>query len=75
MSADEWDATPWYVQRAYLEGLEEDQEVPFGWSEEGTDSGLPFTRREAVDAGTDVIDLAAMRDQLETDRRNRAVRR
>jgi RNA polymerase-binding transcription factor DksA len=71
MSEDEWDATPWATQRAYLEGLDEDQEVPFGWSED-TGSELPFTRREAVDAGTDVIDLAAMRSELEEQRRKRA---
>jgi hypothetical protein len=43
--------------------------VPFGYSDDGED--LPFTRREAVDAGTDVIDLAKMRDELEADRERR----
>lgn len=43
--------------------------MPFGF-EEGAEA-LPFTRREAVDAGTDVIDLAAMRADLEANRPKR----
>jgi hypothetical protein len=53
-----------------MEGLDQDQEVPFEFADStGADPG--FQRRESVDAGTDVIDLAAMRDQLEADRRER----
>jgi hypothetical protein len=46
--------------------------VPFGWSEgDAPPGGAPFTYRKGVDAGVDVIDLAAMRAQLEADRDRR----
>jgi hypothetical protein len=41
--------------------------VPFGFGG-GDESGMPFTMRKDVDAGTDVIDLAAMRAELEATR-------
>lgn len=69
MSAAEWDATGWDEQRALLEGLENDDSVPFGFSESGGDEMTPGvagpTVRSNVDAGTSVIDLAAMRAELE----------
>jgi hypothetical protein len=40
--------------------------VPFGFG--GGEDDLPFTIRKGVDAGTDVIDLAAMRAELEAAR-------
>lgn len=45
--------------------------MPFGFRDD--ESELPFTRRENVDAGTDVIDLAKMRDELEAARRKGGV--
>jgi hypothetical protein len=76
MSADEWDATPWPVQRAYLDGLDEDESVPISFTEGGgpeevTASLHPSERpstRENVDAGMHVIDLSAMRKSLESAR-------
>lgn len=58
----------------YLEGLAEDESVPFSWSEEPDDptpgvSG-PKTR-ENVDAGIDVLDLTKFRQELEAERASR----
>jgi hypothetical protein len=59
---------PWTVQRAYLEGLEADGTITR--DEEAADGGFPSpaeggpTVRRA-EAGTDVIDITAMRDELE----------
>lgn len=71
MSAAEWDATSWHDQRAYLDGLEEDETVPLSF--EGGTGELPTgtdgpTIRENVDAGVKVIDLTAMRKDLEAAR-------
>jgi hypothetical protein len=57
------------VQRAYLAGLETDGTLSY---DEG-DGELPAetTHRTGVDAGTDVIDLAGMRAELEAARRDR----
>lgn len=57
------------MQRAYLDGLEADGTLSFkdGGGEEGfpaAGAGGPQVRKE-VDAGTDVIDLGAMRQALE----------
>jgi hypothetical protein len=62
----------------YLEGLLEDPTVPYN-EEEGA-QGLPAgaqgpTIRTNVDAGTDVIDLAQMRADLEAGRRASAAER
>jgi hypothetical protein len=66
MSAAEWDATPWHDQMAYLEGLDEDREVPFGLLEDEVLEGVQH--RTGVDAGTDVIDLSKMKTELEAGR-------
>jgi hypothetical protein len=62
------------MQRCYLDGLAEDESVPFGWQEH-TGEVTPGMNgpqiRENVDAGTDVIDLTAMRAELEADRARR----
>lgn len=58
----------WPLQRAYLDGLESDGLVKFSG---GGDEGFPAASaggpqvRKGVDAGTDVIDIGAMRRQLE----------
>jgi hypothetical protein len=58
------------VQRCYLEGLQQDGTL--GEQDDGElPPGFEPTVRENVDAGTEVIDLAAMRDQLEADRKRR----
>lgn len=58
------------MQRCYLDGLEQDGTL--GESGDGElPPGFEPTVRENVDAGTDVIDLAAMRSQLEADRDRR----
>ncbi|HEY2638446.1 MAG TPA: hypothetical protein VGI66_00995 [Streptosporangiaceae bacterium] len=62
--------------------LEKDEEVPFGFSDNGPQpTGTPADWepggalgpqvRSNVDAGTDVIDLAAMRESLEAQRKAR----
>jgi hypothetical protein len=61
---------------AYLDGLEADGTVSFKGDEEGAEeegfpaeaAGGPTVRRE-VDAGTDVIDITAMRAELEKQKR------
>jgi hypothetical protein len=57
------------VQRAYLAGLEADGTLSY---DEG-DGEMPegAVHRTGVEAGTDVIDLAAMRDELEAERRRK----
>ena len=75
MSAAEWDDTPWPVQRAYLDGLDEDESVPLsfeGGEERPEISNLPASEqpstRQNVDAGMHVLDLTAMRRSLEAAR-------
>jgi hypothetical protein len=73
MSPGQWDAEPWYVQKAYLEGLE--AEGIFEFREAGPEPGEMGLEgpavREGVDAGVGVIDLTAMREELEAQRRKR----
>ena len=68
------------MQETYLQGLSEDPDVPFkiqeedpdaifGTDEDGQRAG-PLVR-ENVDAGVDVIDLAAMKAELEAGRAQR----
>jgi hypothetical protein len=82
MTPDEWDDTSWDIQQVYLEGLEQDPEVPLTFDQGGSGgdaggvfAGLPAGQgpqiRENVDAGVDVIDLSAMRRELEASRRHR----
>ena len=71
MSEAEWDDTSWATQRALLEGLENDESVPFGFEPAAEAPAGPRVR-ENVDAGMSVIDLAAMRAQLEAARAARA---
>jgi hypothetical protein len=65
----------------YLDGLDQEEEIPFT---RNNDAGQKFggggevapgmegpTIRTGVDAGTNVIDLAAMRAELEADPRSR----
>lgn len=71
MSGKEWDATPWHDQRALIEGLDQDEDVPVRFEETGgpqQQSAQGPTIRENVDAGVDVIDISAMRDELEAAR-------
>lgn len=76
ISADEWYVTPWHQQRAILDFMEQAEDIPFGFDSSGT--GLPSDQRpqvrENVDAGTEVIDLNAMRAELEAERAKRAGR-
>lgn len=63
----------WDLRRAYLEGLDQDESVPFHMevSEMPMLAGAPggFRVRENVDAGVEVIDLTALRAELEAGRR------
>lgn len=62
----------WDIQRAYLDGLHEDESVPFRWRETEPGEITPGVSgpqiRENVDPGTKVIDLSAMRAELEAAR-------
>lgn len=51
-----------------MEGLEADGTLSFQGGDEMPEETV---HRERVDAGTDVIDLAAMRAELETERRRK----
>jgi hypothetical protein len=68
IGVEEWDSLGWDVQQVYIDGLAADEEVPFR-VEEGTEQLLAAGQgpniRSNVDAGTDVIDLAKMKAELE----------
>lgn len=68
-SEAEWDGLSWDRQRAYLDGLAEDESVPFRF--ETSASPLPAAAqvRTDVDAGTNVIDLTDMLAGLEAGRK------
>lgn len=62
------------MQRCYLDGLAEDESVPFSWKEETGEitPGMAGPQvRENVDMGADVLDLTAMRAELEAERAKR----
>jgi hypothetical protein len=59
------------VQRAYLQGLEDDGTLSFSEGESEGEMPEGTVHRANVDAGTDVIDLAGMRAELEAARRDR----
>ena len=65
----------WDLRRAYLEGLDQDESVPFSMEVSDLPSplGAPsgFKVRENVDAGVKVIDLTAMRTELEAARQQK----
>lgn len=56
------------MQRAYLDGLEQDGTLSWDHGEDGFPEGFEPAVRTDVDAGTGVIDLASMRSELEADR-------
>jgi hypothetical protein len=64
----------WDLQKTYLAGLAEDESVPFSWKEEPAGPGelTPGVSgpqvRENVDIGARVLDLTAMRAELEAAR-------
>jgi len=65
---------PWWLQQVHLEGMTEDEDIPFrmveGSGAEGLTPGMQGpTIRENVDAGVKVIDLAKMKEELEELRR------
>lgn len=59
-------ALSWDLQQTYLDGLSEDEEIPFRMAERSVPP--PVATRHA-DTGSKVIDLAAMREELEALRR------
>lgn len=75
-------ALSWDLQQTYLDGLSEDEEIPFRMvpdagrrfrpGEEAAPGTAGPGMREGVDAGVKVIDLAAMKTELETLRRQQA---
>lgn len=70
ISAEEWFSTAWDIQKMYLEGLADDKLITLGVAPEETwenvQGGGP--QRRTVDTGADVIDLAAMKRELEAAR-------
>lgn len=69
---DEWTHTPWHDQRAIIDYLDQAEDIPFslqGGGLEDLPEGHRPQVRSGVDAGTDVIDLAAMRASFEAGRR------
>lgn len=54
------------MQRGYLEMLHEDEDVPFTLRQDGEEA--PGIQKRLADTGDGVIDLIAMRDQLEAAR-------
>lgn len=71
-SQPEWDDLTWDLRRAYLEGLSDDETVPFAIEDNASAGAFPQGMQPNIrraDAGTDVIDLAAMREELEAGRR------
>ena len=70
----EWDALSWDRQRAYLDGMADDESVPFSFQSAPT--ALPFGPsgpqvRTGVDAGTNVISLTDMLAGFEAGRKPR----
>lgn len=58
------------MQRCYLEGLQQDGTISSS-DDDDQAPGFEPTVRSDVDAGTDVIDLGAMRAELEAGRDRR----
>jgi hypothetical protein len=74
MSPGEWDDLGWDLQRTYLEGLAQDENVPLSINEDdvaGASGGIGPTVRENVDAGVSVINLSEMKNELEAARARR----
>jgi len=57
------------VRQAYLDGLLNDDEVPLTAGEPAPDAEVPEITHRTAETGTQVIDLAAMRADLEAGRR------
>jgi hypothetical protein len=60
---------PWHDQRAFLDYMDQAEDIPLSMQEGGSE--LPpelAPQRRVADAGTDVIDLTAMRRELEAER-------
>lgn len=70
----EWDSLGWDYQQMYLDHLDQDEEIPFrietSQPNEPAGADGPATR-ENVDIGASVLDLNAMRADLEEARRRR----
>ena len=60
---------PWPEQRAVIDFMEQAEDIPLSVAEGDIPADLRPTVRANVDAGTDVIDLGAMRAELEAARR------
>ena len=75
LSAEQWEALSWDLQETYLNGLAEDPNVPFNFSEEGppaswqqdsgTGPGMPAPQIRRVDTGAKVFDIKGMIAELE----------
>lgn len=70
LSAPEWDALGWDLQRAYLEGMEQDESVPLVFERRRGMDGIPpgLRPREREVQGAPVIDITGMIAGLEATR-------
>lgn len=71
-SEQEWDDLRWDLRWSYLRGMSDDENVPFAMEDPADSGAFPAGMQPAIrhaDAGTDVIDLTAMREELEASRR------
>jgi hypothetical protein len=73
LSAPEWDALGWDIQRTYLEGMEHDESVPLVFERRRGMDGIPpdLRPREREVQGAGVIDITAMISGLEATRSGR----
>ncbi len=74
ISPTEWDSLGWDYQQMYLDHLDADEEIPFhiDTPTPGESSGdVGPATRENVDIGASVLDLNAMRADLEEARKRR----
>lgn len=70
---EEWRGLPWHIRRAYLEGMEQDENVPLAFErqeEQDVPGELRWQERKAE--GASVIDITGMISDLEASRNSTA---
>lgn len=67
---EEWQALPWHIRRAYLEGMEQDESVPLTFERREVAAAMPEDMRwqERRAEGASVIDITSMISDLEASR-------
>src|SRR5215471_3155774 len=69
LSPDEWDALPWDIHRAYLDGLQEDGTLTREEGEAMPSAAEGGPQQRTAQTATDVISLSDMRAELEQRKR------